>query len=197
LISNVLFFVKSLSSSVTLTQSGLILSDFFNMGRNKERLTRMRVQSHQGAFDLDDARRMADTAREDNVLCRERQKEAMLHWFGDTRRSEVEDIEQRINNVERGRRAGMPQIEPLPSIEDSFLAWTNEDEYLFEASIKESWKDFEDDHTDLVLASSYSYEDDELDSEMLEILLTQEENRKYLAPEEAAPIVVNSSYWVD
>jgi len=200
LISNVLLFVKSLSSSVTLARRGLILPEIFDLKRNKERLTRMRVQAHQGHFDLDDARRMADTDRDGNVFCRERQHEAMMHWFGDARRTEVEEIEQRINDIGRGRRAGLPQIEPLPSIEDSFLAWTNEDEYLFESSIKESWKDFDDDQTGLVLASNYSFDDgQDLDPEMLEILIAQEENRHLLFEEEPAPapVVVNANYWVD
>ncbi len=159
-----------------MNMSGIIVPDFFNMERNKQRLTRMRVQAHQGTFDLNDARRMADTDREDNVLCRERQKEAMLHWFGDTRRGEVEAIEQRINDIDRSRRAGLPLIEPLPSIEDSFLAWTNEDEYLFEGSIKESWRDFDDDHTGLVLASTYGLdaEDDAIAISLLEEVLVNE-----------------------
>lgn len=157
----------------------------------------MRAQSHQ-AFNLNDARRLADADREDNVLCRERQKEAMMHWFGDTRRSEVEAIESRINDIDRGRRAGMPLIEPLPSIEDSFLAWTNEDEYLFDSSIKESWRDFDDDQTGLVLASPYSLDDDlEIDADLLVEILAHEDNRRPVFEESAAPVRANSSFWVE
>lgn len=175
MISNVLLLVKNLGTSLNFS-NGLIVPDFFNMERNKQRLTRMRVQAHQGSFDLNDARRMADTDREDNVLCRERQQEAMLHWFGDTRRSEVEAIEERFNDIDRSRRAGLPLIEPLPSIEDSFLAWTNEDEYLFEGSIKESWRDFDDDQTGLVLASNYDLdpEQDAIAISLLEQVLAEE-----------------------
>ena len=139
-----------------------------------------------------------DSDRQDNVLCRERQKEAMMRWFGDSRRGEVEAIEQRINNIDRGRRAGMPLIEPLPSIEDSFLAWTNEDEYLFEASIKESWRDFDEDQTGLVLASPYSVDDDlEIDADLLAEILAHEDNRRPVFEESAAPIRANSSFWVE
>lgn len=198
MISNVLLLVKSLSSSVIRAKDGLILPNFIDIDRNKQRLSRMRAQSHQGGFSLVDARRMADTDREDNVLCRERQKEAMMHWFGDTQRSEVEAIEQRINDIDRARRAGMPLIEPLPSIEDSFLAWTNEDEYLFESSIKESWRDFDDDHTGLVLASLYSLDDDlEIDADLLVEILAHEDNRRPVFEEAVAPVRANSSFWVE
>jgi hypothetical protein len=197
-ISNVLLLVKSLSSSVTRAKGGLVLPNFIDIDRNKQRLAQMRAQSHQGGFNLNDARRMADTERADNVLCRERQKESMMHWFGDTRRSEVEQIEQRINDIDRGRRAGMPLIEPLPSIEDSFLAWTNEDECLFDPSIKESWRDFDDDQTALVLASPYALDDDlEIDADLLVEILAHEDNRRSVFEESAAPIRANSSFWVE
>lgn len=198
MISNVLLLVKSLSSTVSRAKGGLILPNFIDIDRNKQRLAQMRAQSHQGGFNLNDARRMADTDREENVLCRERQKTAMMHWFGDSHRSEVEAIEQRINDIDRGRRAGMPLIEPLPSIEDSFLAWTNEDEYLFESSIKESWRDFDDDQTGLVLASPYSLDDDlEIDADLLVEILAHEDNRRPVFEESVAPIRANSSFWVD
>ena len=75
---------------------------------------------------------------------------------------------------------------------------TNEDEYLFESSIKESWRDFDDDQTGLVLASPYSLDDDlEIDADLLVEILAHEDNRRPVFEDSAAPIRANSSFWVD
>ncbi len=48
------------------------------------------------------------------------------------------------------RRSNLPLLESLPSSEDSWLAWTSEDEYLFDRPVQQMWKEYDDEQTALV-----------------------------------------------
>lgn len=149
---NVIDLVRSFGSAFLprIVDNGIIeLPDFGNMQRNKQRLSRMKQSSAKKSLDIDAVR---SKFTDDNFEAekKEKQRQALSYWFEDTKLAEEEALSERLGDFDRDRRYGLPTIEPLPSVEDSFLAWTSEDAYMLDSRVRESWRDFDDDNTSLV-----------------------------------------------
>lgn len=159
MIANVLLFVKELGSSlVNTTGKSFEMPDFQTIKLNKNRLNSMKERPEMAA--KIDSRRFLSSAA--GLTTQERQKKAISHWFTDEKASEADKIAQRLEARDRATRDGLPSIEPLPSQEDSLLAWTSEDAYLMDGAVTESWRNYCDDGSELVLAAGAAF-DYELD----------------------------------
>jgi hypothetical protein len=159
MIANVLLFVKELGSSlVNTTGKSFEMPDFQTIKLNKNRLNSMKERPDMAA--KVDTRRFLSSAA--GLTTQERQKKAISHWFTDEKVSEASKIAQRLEDKDRATRDGLPAIEPLPSQEDSLLAWTSEDAHLMDGAVTESWRNYCDDGSELVLAAGAAF-DYELD----------------------------------
>lgn len=159
MIANVLLFVKELGSSlVNTTGKSFEMPDFQTIKLNKNRLNSMKERPEMAA--KVDTRRFLSSAA--GLTTQERQKKAISHWFTDEKVTEAHKIAQRLEDRDRATRDGLPSIEPLPSQEDSLLAWTSEDAYLMDCAVTESWRSYCDDGSELVLAAGAAF-DYELD----------------------------------
>lgn len=143
---SVIELVKSFGSAFLprIADSGVIeMFDFGNMARNKQRLGRMRQNGRNRSLDMQAVRAKFN---DDNSEKKEKQRQALSHWFEDAKVVEEEALETRLGDLDK-RRYNLPAIEPLPSVEDSFLAWSCEDAYMFEGRVVESWRQYGDDET--------------------------------------------------
>lgn len=156
MISSVILFVKSLSSFVRpevladVNSGNMSLPDIGHIMRSRKKMAALR-----GKFACDHGANMGELKRRvssdvkssDGLSIRDRQEMAISHWFSPERPGSQDVLNERLLNFERNRIYALPRIEPLPSVEDSFLAWSSEDEYLFETPVVELWRDFEGERT--------------------------------------------------
>lgn len=176
MIANVLIFVKELGSSlVNTTGKSFEMPDFQTIKLNKNRLSNMKERPEMAA--KVDSRRFLTSGV--GLTTQEKQKKAISHWFTDEKVTEAHKIAQRLEDRDRATRDGLPAIEPLPSQEDSLLAWTSEDAHLMDAPVRESWRNYCDDGSELVLAAgaAFDYELDvayDFEPRFEEVTVTQE-----------------------
>jgi len=128
--------------------------DWDNIAKNKKKLAAMRskrahVEHEPAALDLEAFRNRvnSDKPKSDGRCLRDRHKSAMNHWFKKEGLGDEEVIAKRLSAPPTSR---LPALEPLPSSEDSFLAFTCDDEILFDAPVHERWKDYVDEKTAVV-----------------------------------------------
>jgi hypothetical protein len=128
--------------------------DWDDIAKTKTKLAAMRFKRHSGAdraapLDLEAvrARVHTDKPKGDGLSLRDRHKSAMKHWFKKETAGDEEVIAQRLSTTSSSR---LPALEPLPSSEDSFLAFTCDDEVFFDAPVIERWKEFVDEKTAVV-----------------------------------------------
>jgi len=128
--------------------------DWDDISKNKKKLVSMRskratVEHEAAALDLEAFRNRvnSDKPKSDGLCLRDRHKSAMKHWFKKEGRGDEEVIAKRLSTPTASR---LPALEPLPSSEDSFLAFTCDDEVLFDAPVRERWKEFVDEKTAVV-----------------------------------------------
>jgi hypothetical protein len=117
-----------------------------------------KMSSIKGKFEVDHAANLGNLKRRatgevscpDGLSTRDRQRKALSYWFSaeEERESQEKSLNDRLDAAARATR--LPMLEPLPSSEDCFLAWTSEDEYLFDRPVKESWRNFEESSNSLV-----------------------------------------------
>ncbi len=117
-----------------------------------------KMSSIKGKFEVDHAANLGNLKRRatgeiscpDGLSTRDRQRKALSYWFSaeEERESQEKSLNDRLDAAARATR--LPMLEPLPSSEDCFLAWTSEDEYLFDRPVKESWRSFEESSNSLV-----------------------------------------------
>lgn len=140
--------------------------DWDDINKTKKKLVNMRfkraAENHEAApLDLEAfrARVSNDRPKSDGRCLRDRHKSAMKHWFKKDDAGDEELIAQRLAQSSSSR---LPVLEPLPSSEDSFLAFTCDDEVLFDPPVRERWKEFVDEKTAVVRVArageqSYSF----------------------------------------
>lgn len=154
MISSVILFVKGISEIVSqsnLAESGnMQIPDIGHIMRSRKKMAALKGKfaCNHGA-NLGELKRLADSEvkSSDGLSMKERQRNAIIHWFNPEKAGKQDLLSERLQNFERNRKYSLPAIEPLPSVEDSFLAWSSEDEYLFEAPVRELWRDFADERT--------------------------------------------------
>lgn len=161
MIFNVMLFVKSLSELVRpevlaeVNNGNMQMPDLGDIARQQSKMIAMKEKfaSDHGA-NLGNLKRRAtgEIARPDGLTSRDSHKKAMGHWFHVEKESPEQALSERLEQASRSRLNNLPAIEPLPSSEDSFLAWTSEDEYFFDRPVREMWKTFDDECTDLIKA---------------------------------------------
>lgn len=188
---NLIDLVKSFGSAFLprISESGIIeLPDFGNMQRNKQRLSRMK-QGQRRILDMASVRSRLNN-EELEAAKKEQQRQALNHWFEDDKAAEEEALNERLGDLERGRRYGLPAIEPLPSVEDSFLAWSSEDAYMLDAPVLESWRSYGDDDTSLVYVDRHA----EFASAMAEF---EHDFDKVSTPVKAPAYSARNDFWID
>jgi hypothetical protein len=128
--------------------------DWDDITKTKQKLVAMRFKRGDdddatSRLDLEAvrARVTADKLNRDGLSVRDRHKVAMKHWFKSQTKADEEVIAQRLSPPPSSR---LPAIEPLPSSEDSYLAFTCDDEVFFDAPVLERWKEFADEKTSIV-----------------------------------------------
>lgn len=161
MIFNVMLFVKSLSELVRpevlaeVNNGNMQMPDLGDIARQQSKMIAMKEKfaGDHGA-NLGNLKRRAtgEIARPDGLTTRDSHKKAMGHWFHVEKESPEQALSDRLEQASRSRQNNLPAIEPLPSSEDSFLAWTSEDEYFFDRPVREMWKTFDDESTDLIKA---------------------------------------------
>jgi hypothetical protein len=133
------------------------LLDWDDISKNKKKLVAMR--SRRETLDPDgDARPSLDLEAVRARVCddsnkrpigstRDQHKKGMKHWFKKDMPSGEDVIAQRLAPPQASR---LPALEPLPSSEDSFLAFTCDDELFFDPPVRERWKELVDEKTAVV-----------------------------------------------
>jgi hypothetical protein len=128
--------------------------DWDDIAKNKKKLMAMRSKRGNqvdgpAPMDLEAVRARVHTDRpkKDGLSTRDRHKVAMNHWFKAGSAADEEVIAQRLSTPPASR---LPALEPLPSSEDSYLAFTCDDEVLFDAPVLERWREFVDEKTAIV-----------------------------------------------
>jgi hypothetical protein len=128
--------------------------DWDDIAKTKKKLVAMRFKRNSeddrpAPLDLEAvrARVHSDKPKRDGLSLRDRHKSAMKHWFKSDAVSDEGVIAQRLSTPPASR---LPSIEPLPSSEDSYLAFTCDDEVFFDAPVLERWKEFVDEKTAIV-----------------------------------------------
>jgi hypothetical protein len=136
------------SSSRSAAQNGLE-ADWVHIARTRKKLTSMRTRRQtkemQGivAQPLDlkaTGNKLAGTAGGGQV-------KVANHWF----RKPGDDREEAIAaRLEPSSANTLPTPPPLPSSEDSFLAFNSDDELFFDPPARERWRELSDDKTAVV-----------------------------------------------
>lgn len=128
--------------------------DWDDIAKTKKKLVSMRFKrsnesDEANVLDLEAvrARVHTDKPKKDGLSMRDRHKSAMKHWFNKDTAGDEEVIAQRLSAPPASR---LPALEPLPSSEDSYLAFTCDDEVFFDAPVLERWKEFVDEKTAVV-----------------------------------------------
>jgi len=149
--------------------------DWDHLHKTKKKLVSMRFKRSSDAsgslpLDLEAVRDRVniDKPKSDGLSLRDRHKSAMKHWFKKDVMSEEEKIAERLSPQSSSR---LPALEPLPSSEDSYLAFTCDDEVFFDAPVRERWKEFVDEKTAVVRVrrseeKSYSFAGEALFADM-------------------------------
>jgi len=159
--------------------------DWDDIAKTKKKLVAMRFKRNSdedGPAPLDleavRARVHSDKPKRDGLSLRDRHKSAMKHWFKSDAAGEAAVIAERLSTPAASR---LPSIEPLPSSEDSYLAFTCDDEVFFDAPVLERWKEFVDEKTDIVRVArseepSYSFAGEALFADILIAQLDQSQS---------------------
>lgn len=153
MISNVLLFVRSLGELVRpevlaeVNSGKMPMPNLGQIASNQDKMV-----SLKGKFACDHGanlsnlkwRATGEVATPDGLSNMERHRKAMLRWFSSERESPEQALNERMQQVELRRLRSLPSLPSLPSSEDSFLAWTSEDEYLFDRPVQQQWKKYDD-----------------------------------------------------
>jgi len=163
-ISNVLLFVRSLSELVRpevlaeVNSGKMPMPNLGEIAGNQDKMVSLKDKfaCDHGA-NLSNLKRRAtgEIATPDGLSNMERHRKAMLRWFSSERESPEQALNERMKQVEQRRLNSLPSLPSLPSSEDSFLAWTSEDEYLFDRPVKQQWKDYDDSLNQLATVVEY------------------------------------------
>jgi hypothetical protein len=156
LISNIFLLVLSVHGKITGNEQAFDADQPINwddIAKTKKKLAAMRfkreTENEITRLDLEAlrARVTTDKPKRDGRSLRDRHRSAMNHWFKSDGTGEEEVIAQRLSAPPASR---LPAIEPLPSSEDSYLAFTCDDAVFFDDPVQERWKDFADERTAVV-----------------------------------------------
>ncbi|MDQ5967295.1 MAG: hypothetical protein QG625_3451 [Cyanobacteriota bacterium erpe_2018_sw_39hr_WHONDRS-SW48-000098_B_bin.30] len=159
MVANVMLFVKSLSELVRpevlleVNNGQIAMPDLNQIVREKHKMDSLKDKfATDHAANLSNIKRRAtgEIASPDGLSNKQRHHKAILHWFNTEKPNQEKALTERLQSVEMSRRSNLPMLEPLPSSEDSWLAWTSEDEYLFDRPVQQMWKEYDDEQTALV-----------------------------------------------
>lgn len=150
---NAIHFVKTLGELVRPEIFSLDALNDISESRNKmDSIKDKFAQDHGANLNNLKQRVTGEIARPDGLSNKDRNQKALTHWFSQDKGEAQAGFEQilaaRLKDAER--RSAEPQLESMPSSEDSWLAWTSEDEHLFDRPVKQMWKDYDDEQTALV-----------------------------------------------
>jgi hypothetical protein len=133
------------------------LPDWDDISKNKKKLVAMRSRrdtlnpdgDSRPSLDLDAVRARVNDEHNKRPVgsARDQHKKGMKHWFKKDLPSGEDAIAQRLAPPPASR---LPALEPLPSSEDSFLAFTCDDELFFDPPVRERWKELVDEKTAVV-----------------------------------------------